>query len=423
MKKMLVIAWAAACTQGASYAQTSAYDPDVKPTDWIRANADTGRHLRGHRDILKAETQDGRGSAGQAPSEKVGQPLTPAHAMQLALAARPELFASATLNAFERAQANARVSQLSHRVNRAWIDAVSARQSLSYLGDVHEAAQTAVELARRMASVGNWSKAQMMQEQQVLSDATVQLVRAQQQAFGARENLIRLLGLSGAAAEFSLPPKLPELPTLLLPERDIEAAALQNKPELMLIRQSAHMDLQGIRPQDMQRWTQASEAALSAPSHSTNPSASPDAKPMTWLTQAPVLDLRLAGLSEAVEQAAHSQAAVNTLTATTRSLAREAYFRYRTAHELARHQRDEGVRLNTALQEETQARYNGMLQSTWDLLASARARVQSVNTALQAQRDFWLADTDLQWVMAGGEPSFTADAADTGASASTPKGH
>lgn len=420
MKKMLVIAWAVACTQGASYAQTSAYDPDVKPTDWVRANADTGRHLRGHIDILKAESRD---NAGQAPSEKAGQQLTPAHAMQLALAARPELFASATLNAFERTQANARVLQLSHRVNRAWIDAVSAGQNLTYLRDVHEATQTAVELARRMASVGNWSKAQMMQEQRVLSDATVQLTQAQQQAFGARENLIRLLGLSGVAAEFSLPAKLPELPALLLPERDIEAAALQNKPELLLARQSAQMDLKGIRPQDMQRWTQASEAALNAPPQSTTTSASPDAKPMTLLTQAPVLNLRLAGLSEAVERAAHSQAAVNALAATTRSLAREAYFRYRTAHELARHQRDEGVRLNTALQEETQARYNGMLLSTWDLLASARARVQSVNTALQAQRDFWLAHTDLQWVMAGGEPRFTADAADTDAGASTPKGH
>jgi outer membrane protein TolC len=107
----------------------------------------------------------------------------------------------------------------------------------------------------------------------------------------------------------------------------------------------------------------------------------------------------------------------------TRSQAREAYFRYRTAFDIARHQRDVAVQLSTAMQEETQNRYNGMLQSTWDLLASARARVQSINSAQQAQRDFWLAHTDLQLVLAGGVATFSAETPDSGASATTPKGH
>jgi outer membrane protein TolC len=123
-------------------------------------------------------------------------------------------------------------------------------------------------------------------------------------------------------------------------------------------------------------------------------------------------------------EALTEQAHADTLAAHTRSQAREAWFRYRTAWDVARHQRDVVLPLSTALQEETQLRYNGMLQSTWDLLASARARLESVRAATLAQRDFWLAHTDLQAVLAGVEVRFSS-AADASSSngASTAQGH
>ena len=49
-----------------------------------------------------------------------------------------------------------------------------------------------------------------------------------------------------------------------------------------------------------------------------------------------------------------------------------------------------------------QLRYNGMQLSVFDLLADAREQVKSVNAALEAQRDFWLADADLQAALSGG---------------------
>lgn len=443
MKKMFFIAWTLVCAQGVSSAQNSATDPaapvpalpyvsafgaigaelanpDVKLTDWVSANAQTGRNLRGHVDILKAEGSEVATPVAMNTSTTA---LTPAQAVQSALAARPDLFAVGNMNAYERTLTNARVLQLSHGVNRAWIEAVSAGETVAHLQVVHDAAQTAVELARRMASVGNWSKAQMMQEQLVLSDATVQLAKARQQAVGSRESLVRLLGVWGEATRFALPLKLPALPATPMPEYDIEATALRNKPEMRLSSMAAQMDLEAVRAQDMQRWTQASDEARGSITGANSAAPTGDAISFSLLTQAPLLDQRKAGLSEAVERAAHSQASVTNMAVGTRSQAREAYFRYRTAFDIARHQRDVAVQLSTAMQEETQNRYNGMLQSTWDLLASARARVQSINSAQQAQRDFWLAHTDLQLVLAGGVATFSAETPDSGASATTPKGH
>ena len=124
-------------------------------------------------------------------------------------------------------------------------------------------------------------------------------------------------------------------------------------------------------------------------------------------------------LMEALTEQAHA----DTLAANIRSQAREAWFRYRGAWDVARHQRDVVLPLSTALQEETQLRYNGMLQSTWELLASARARLDSVRAVTQSQRDFWLAHTDLQAVLAGLTVNFAPPSGPNSSGANAAQGH
>jgi outer membrane protein, multidrug efflux system len=91
-----------------------------------------------------------------------------------------------------------------------------------------------------------------------------------------------------------------------------------------------------------------------------------------------------------------------------RSEAREAWHGWRTAYDLARHYRDEIVPLRKFILDETQLRYNGMLSSVWDLLAEARMHIGAVNDAIAAQRDFWIADTDLQTALTGTSPGALA---------------
>jgi outer membrane protein TolC len=82
-------------------------------------------------------------------------------------------------------------------------------------------------------------------------------------------------------------------------------------------------------------------------------------------------------------------------------LARQAYL---TSHALALSSRDEVLKLREFITEETVLHYNGMLKSVWDLLAEVSSQSQAVASAIEAQRDFWIAETDLQWVLQGGEP-------------------
>ena len=80
---------------------------------------------------------------------------------------------------------------------------------------------------------------------------------------------------------------------------------------------------------------------------------------------------------------------------------RENYGAYRTAYDLARHYLDEIVPLRKAISDENQLRYNGMFISVFELLADAREQVASVSQAIEAQRDFWLADAALQAALIG----------------------
>ncbi|HET7159975.1 MAG TPA: TolC family protein, partial [Burkholderiales bacterium] len=84
-----------------------------------------------------------------------------------------------------------------------------------------------------------------------------------------------------------------------------------------------------------------------------------------------------------------------------RSEVREAYGAYRTAFDLARHYRDEIVPLRKRISEENLLRYNGMLIGVFDLLADARSQIASVNSYIEALRDFWLAQSDLQMALIG----------------------
>jgi outer membrane protein TolC len=52
--------------------------------------------------------------------------------------------------------------------------------------------------------------------------------------------------------------------------------------------------------------------------------------------------------------------------------------------------------------EEVLLRYNGMLVSVFELLTDARAQIASINAAIEAQRDFWIADAELNFALHGG---------------------
>lgn len=94
---------------------------------------------------------------------------------------------------------------------------------------------------------------------------------------------------------------------------------------------------------------------------------------------------------------------------------------YQASHALATGTRD-ALKTQEFISEETVLRYNGMLSSVWDVLDAARNQAQAAVDAIGAQRDFWIAEADLQWVLQGGAPDNFLSLG-LGGEAAAPAGH
>jgi outer membrane protein TolC len=303
-------------------------------------------------------------------------------------------------------QAAQSVLQLAADTRRAWVRAVAAQQSVVYLRDAKEAAEAGAELAHRMAQVGNWSALQRTREQLLLADAAAQLARAEQAAVATREQLTRLLGLSGTRTGYTLPDRLPPLPQAAPELGDVQALALRDRLD--------------VRSAQAQNTAVADSLGLT---HATsvinamelgvvrNTTFSNDADRSKTTKRGFELDLPLplfdwgqARNGRAEAQYMQSAARVRDVGVLAASEAREAWQGWNTAYALARRYRDEVLPLRKKVNEEMVLRYNGMLASVWELLGETRASMLAVNAGIEAQRDFWLADTDLQLVLTGSSP-------------------
>ena len=89
-----------------------------------------------------------------------------------------------------------------------------------------------------------------------------------------------------------------------------------------------------------------------------------------------------------------------------RSEVRQSYKLYRSNYDIAKHYRDEIVPIRKRISAENQLRYNGMLISAFELLVNAQLQVNSVNSYIEALRDFWLSQSDLEMALIG-KPLFS----------------
>jgi multidrug efflux system outer membrane protein len=321
-------------------------------------------------------------------------------------------------------QAAQEVVKLAADTRKAWINAVAAQQTASYMKDAKEAAEASGELARRLARVGNWSKLNQAREQAFVADAAAQLARSQNAAYVAREKLTRLMGLWGMQTQFTLSERLPDIPKTVAEMPDIEARALRDRLDVRTsVAQAAYVaDSMGLTRTT--GFINALDAKYSRNTTFDNATGDKEIK-RGWELELPlpIFDWGGAGNARAQSQYMQSVARVRETAVQARSEARESYHTWRTAHDLALHYRNEVVPLRKFINNELLLRYNGMLASVFELLADTRTSITAVTASIEAQRDFWLADTDLQTTLTGTSAGMAPLAAGPAAGGSDAQGH
>jgi outer membrane protein TolC len=298
----------------------------------------------------------------------------------------------------------AEILQVAADTRRAWFRAVAAQQSAQYAEQVKNAAEAAAELARRMAGVGNFSTLDRAREQAFFADATTQLARARQQALAERERLSRLMGLWGGDLAFRLPDRLPDLPKSLSGMPDIEQQAMQKRLDVQGAMMAADNLANVLGLTKVTGWFSLLEGKYLRSAESGKPRKTGYEIEL----RLPIFDFGTARVARAEYSYLRAVNQAADLAVRARSEVREAYGSWRTAWDIARHQRDEVVPLRARISEETLLRYNGMLMSVFELLAESRQQINAVISAIEAERDFWLADATLHLAINGKSPGLIA---------------
>src|SRR5207253_11264933 len=118
--------------------------------------------------------------------------------------------------------------------------------------------------------------------------------------------------------------------------------------------------------------------------------------------QIPIFDggeVRVRQASETYNQAFNllTEKAVNI-----RSEARDAFSVYRSTYDIAGHYQREVLPLRKIISEEMQLRFSSMQVDVFALLTEARQRIAALRAAIDAKREFWLAQSELQSAINGG---------------------
>ncbi|MDP2111217.1 MAG: TolC family protein [Thiobacillus sp.] len=309
------------------------------------------------------------------------------------------------------------VLRLAAETRKAWVAAVAATQTAHYQQQAMEAAEAGAELARRMAQVGNWSKLKQAREQAFYADAALAVARAEQLKLQTRERLVRLMGLAQAGT-LQLPDRLPDFPPALSPLQDVEQQAMDSRLDLQMVKLQTEALAKNLGLTRSTRFINVLELGISNNSSNEDPVQ----RGYEISFELPLFDwgqTRVVAAESRYRQALERarETAVNA-----RSEVREAYALQQSQYAIARHLRDEVVPLKQRISEENLLRYNGMLIGVFELLADARSQIVSVNAAIEAQRDFWLADADLAMALVG-TPGKTAVTSVSSAPAEAAGGH
>ena len=308
---------------------------------------------------------------------------------------------------FRQAQLRAALATISvaAETRRAWINAVAAWENVTYLNQAKVAADAASELAKKIGEAGSMPKADQAREHVFYAELTGETAKARLEAKLAKEELIRLMGLSGSDIDFQIPNRLPSLPKSLIKRDDIEAEAMHKRMDLQVARLELQAAAQSYKLEEVTRLVTDIELVGTWEKEREREEGkivSEPSKTAGLEFTIPIFDSGQARLRKG--ELAYMRAAnqLAELAVNVRSEARSAYVAYRSNYDIARHYRNNVLPLRNVIEEQSMLTYNGMITSTFELISDTREKIDSTILAVNAKRDFWLSEANLAPVIYGG---------------------
>jgi outer membrane protein TolC len=319
----------------------------------------------------------------------------------LALATLP---ARAEIAAERFRQAQLRAAEETLRVametRRSYYRAISALQVVALLEDAVSAAETSVKLAKELGETGAMNKLDQAREEAFHADLLIQHAAARTSAATKRERLIRAMGLSDV--RFNMPRRLPALPRKPRTLLAVETEALRRRVDVQIARIELEVLAKTYGLTSVTRFINLLDLSGVARTQREAAGTGGTGGGAEVELQIPIFDFGEARLRQAGESYMQAVNRLSEQTINVESQAREAYQRYRSSYDIAARYRSQVLPLRKTIADETMLRYGAMQIDVFSLLTEALRRIAANIAAIEAQRDFRLAETNLDAAMLGG---------------------
>lgn len=277
-------------------------------------------------------------------------------------------------------------------------------QLVRMLGVVNDSAQASYELAQRFDAAGNLNERALAQERSAAAETYAELARLRAELQAARDELNRLLGLTGTARDWTLAESLPELPATDPDPDAAEILALEQRLDLA----EAHKEIAQLADAlDITR----SYRFIGGATVGVNSERDTDGPRVTgpnFSVEIPIFDQRQAEIARLESMHKQSGARAAALEAEIRAEVRAAFNRILSARRQVEHYQDEVIPANEQVVKFTQQELNYMLVDVFELLFAQRQARSAYRGYIEAIRDYWVARAELTRAAGGSLPATTS---------------
>jgi cobalt-zinc-cadmium efflux system outer membrane protein len=290
-----------------------------------------------------------------------------------------------------------RVLQLAADAQRALYTLQGEFELIKRLNIILEVNDASADLSQRLYDAGNINELELHNQQAPAHQSRLDLMKAKAEAQTQREQLNRLLGLSGGQINWRTTDELPPLPEGESPLENLETLAINRRLDLAASRSQAESIAAALRLKKRTRFIPG--AIIGVDTERT-----PDGQRVTG----PILDLEVplfdqgqpavARLAAELRQAEDNYAAQEV---NIRSGVREARAALLTAREAVEFSQKHLLPLRKQILAETLLHYDAMQKNSFDLLMAKEREQTAEQTSIVALRDYWIARVELERALGG----------------------
>jgi cobalt-zinc-cadmium efflux system outer membrane protein len=292
------------------------------------------------------------------------------------------------------------VLDLALEVRVAYFRYVVARQIVELRRTVLLATNASYETAKALREAGNVTELDLANERALYEDARLLVARAETEAVTERTRLASLLGLSGSGVDWKVAERLPVADTTRVARADFERRVLEKSLDLELARR---------------RFTAAAKRANLARAEGLLPELRAGVSAEKELSEGwgvgPAVQIEIplfyqgAGeVARARSEMRRQQNAYTFVALQIRAAAQDITARFETARAALTFYRDVQLPLREHIVQQTQLQFNAMNASVFQLIQAKRDQVETARAYIETQREYWIAKTELDQLLAGRLP-------------------